>query len=339
MKKMIHKISLGVLLAILGLLELEAQAPSANNLIVFDPPSEKFASVKLQAHMGLPRFGAFNSHKVKNTGATPAMRPARGNDGAHVIEQNKKERNGLLNFSILVGLKYLEPFMSDLDRERLTVVSSSISQEQRNSAYLQQFLRTQVGPNLCLDNACNQTNQGKNEFERLRNYTSFVEVCLEPLQRWGQSFFKNDEMVGYHVSTLHVGRGYDFDKLGYWVGHYLNLNDVFTPKQGGAKRVVFEPVAAYEHELLKKINGKNNLQFFLKIDEQSAERFLKEGINRLYLVKKIKLKRSGKSMAFPYDPVEFNYSHVDSDVEVYEDEALTKHFMTLSLANLILKTN
>lgn len=336
---MIHKLGLGVLLAVLGLLKLEAQTPSTDNSIVFDPPSEKFAPVQLQAHKGLPRFGTLDNHMGQNKGSMLTMRPVRGKMETHVMEQNKKERNGLLNFSILVGLKYLEPFMDDLDRGRFTVASSHTSQAQRNSTFLQQFLRNQVGPNLCLDNACNQTNQGKNEFERLRNYTSFVEVCMEPLQKWGQEFFKNDEMVGYHVSTLHVGKGYDFDEKGYWVGHSLDLNDVFTPKQGGAKRVVFEPVTAYEHELLKKVNGKNNVQFFLKIDEQTAERFLKEGINRLYLVKKIKLKRSDKPMAFPYDPMEFNYSHVDSDIQIYGDEALTKHFTTLSLTNLTLKTN
>ena len=42
-------------------------------------------------------------------------------------------------------------------------------------------------------------------------------------------------------------------------------------------------------------------------------------------------------MDVPTDPINFNYSHEKSDVEIYTDEALANHFRTLSLNNLILK--
>jgi hypothetical protein len=47
---------------------------------------------------------------------------------------------------------------------------------------------------------------------------------------------------------------------------------------------------------------------------------------------------SGKPLSRPNDRLEFNYSHVNKEMDVYLDEALTQHFTTLSLDNLILKT-
>ena len=228
--------------------------------------------------------------------------------------------------------------MDDLDRERLTTMASTNSQKQGNSTYLQHFLLNQVAPNIGLDEACTNAGQGKNEFERLRNYKTFVDNCLGPLERWSQDFFKNDELTGYHVSTLHVGNGYDFDKKGYWMQHHFSLNNVFPVKQGGMKRVNFEPVADYENELLKRGNGRKSIQFFLKMDEQDAERLVKEGINRLYLVKKIRMVHSDNPMSQPSDPVTFNYAHASKELQIYEDESLTKLFTTLSLDNLVLKT-
>lgn len=317
----------------------KAQDTGMEGWAVFHPPSEKFVPIEIQAHKSLPRFGLLDHYMHQNQGSKSPIRQLRGANGPKNMERSKRARNGLLNFSLLVSLKYLAPFMDDLDRERLTMARGNAPQEEQNSMYLQRFLHSQVAPNLCMEEACKNANRGENEFERLRNYKSFVKLCLNPLQKWSREFFKNDELVGYHVSVLNVGNGYDFDKKGYWVRHYFNLNDVFTAKQGGVKRVVFRPVATYENELLKKLSRKSSAQFFLKIGEQAAERFLKTGINRLYLVKKIKLKRSDKPMSIPSDPVEFSYSHVNQEWEIYEDLALTKHFTTLSLTNLTIKTN
>ena len=63
-----------------------------------------------------------------------------------------------------------------------------------------------------------------------------------------------------------------------------------------------------------------------------------EGITRLYLVKNIRIRHGGKTIADAAQPIEFSYSHITPEIEIYEDIALTKLLWTLSLDNLILKT-
>jgi hypothetical protein len=316
---------------------IHAQQES-DGLLVFDPPSDQFIPIVLQSHKGLPRFGARDNYKIQNnTGKTPGrtVRPIRG---SYDTEKSKEVGLGYRNFSLLLGLKYRTPFMGDLDRERLTTVSGNMSQEQRNSAYLQNYLRNQIAQSVGTGQVCENANRGANEFERIRNYKAFIDQCLDPLVQWSQSFFKNDEMVGYHVSTLHIGRNYDFDQKGYWLVHPLQLNDIFSLKSSGIHSVTFLPSASFETELIKKSNSKNHVDFFLQMDEGTAERLMKEGISKLYLVKKIKMVYSGKPLSRPNDRLEFNYSHVNKEMDVYLDEALTQHFTTLSMDNLILKT-
>ena len=329
---------LGLALAFMTTASPISAQNTTEETVVYESPSPMFVTIELQAHKGLPRFGTLNNYTGQGSASKPSQPTMRTVRNPEALEKAKSTKLGLLRFSLMVGLKYIAPFMDDLDRERLTTMASTNSQKQRNSTYLQHFLLNQVAPNIGLDEACTNANQGKNEFERLRNYKTFVDNCLEPLERWSQDFFKNDELTGYHVSTLHVGSGYDFDKKGYWIQHHFSLNNVFPVKQGGIKRVDFEPVAAYESELLKKGIGKKSIQFFLKMDGQDAERLVKEGINRLYLVKKIRMVHSGKPMSQPSDPVTFNYAHASKELQIYEDESLTKLFTTLSLDNLVLKT-
>ena len=133
---------------------------------------------------------------------------------------------------------------------------------------------------------------------------------------------------------LNIGNNYDFDKKGYTVYHSIILNNIFTRKQGILNQVVFNPVKQFEEALQNSIDRNKNIKFLLHIDEQTAERFQKEGIRRLYVVKKIKVQRSNKPMGSPSETIEFNYSHESTDLEIYTDEALTQHFKTLSLADL-----
>lgn len=320
-----------------------AQTAGTDELITYKPPSDNFVSINLQAYKGFPRFGVVDSYKnqIPNTNANPrsnAVRPVRGGSrNPEQLNKNKMVNTGRINFSLLVSLKYLTPFMEDLAKDRLTFLNNSRTEKQSNSAYLQRFLLNHVAPNLCLNEACKSVNRGTNEFERQRNYKTFVSTCLDPLLEWSQDVFKNDELSAYHVSTLNIGGNYNFDKKGYWVHHYLSLNDIFPFKQGGRKRVTFEPVKPYENQLLSKLTRGKGINFFLPMDEKTAERFKKDGINRLYLVKKIKLQHSDKGMDSPTDPIDFNYSHENSDMEIYTDDALANHFRTLSLTNLTFK--
>nr|WP_297787593.1 hypothetical protein [uncultured Allomuricauda sp.] len=337
------RLGFSIFLIVAAVFHSFAQTAGTDELITYKPPSDNFVSINLQTYRGLPRFGVVDSYKnqIPNANANPrsnAVRPVRGGSrNPEQLEKNKMINTGRINFSLLVSLKYLNPFMGDLDKDRLTILNNSLTEKQSNSAYLQRFLLNQVAPNLCLYEACKNVNQGKNEFERQRNYKTFVNTCLNPLLEWSQDVFMNDELVGYHVSTLNIGGNYDFDKKGYWVSHYLSLNDIFPFKKGGRKRVIFEPVKPYESELLNKSARGKSINFFLPMDDQTAERLKKEGINRLYLVKKIKLQHSDKRMDAPTDPIDFNYSHENSDMEIYSDEALVNHFRTLSLTNLTFK--
>lgn len=310
-----------------------AQTADKGDLLVYKSPSEKFIDITLQAHNELPRFG------VPNDYLPVGQKPTRG---AHTPEIRKKQALtsiGLRNYSIMISLKYLAPIMKDLDTERLTIASGNATGAQQNSIFLQNFLRNQVAPTICTAEACKGAGQGKNEFERLRNYKVFVENCLEPLQKWSNTFFENNELMAYHVSYLSFGNNYDFDQKGYWVSHNFGLNNIFPRKQsGGTKMVTFEPLTPYEHTLKNKLGRGLGLQFLLKIDEETAERYQVAGIRRLYAVKKIKLEYVEQELTNTGQPLNFNYSHENSEVKIYEDAALTKLVTTLSLKNLILKT-
>ncbi|WP_047245632.1 hypothetical protein [Maribacter thermophilus] len=326
-----------IVLCFLGVLSGKAQSIDDKEMVVYQSPSDKFASITLQAHKGLPRFGVPNMYREQTGGIRQGMRtvrPVRGGKNPVGNDKNKLVTTGKSNLSLLVSLKYLRPFMEDLDRERLTTLTSNMTEKESNSAFLQRFLRSQVAPNLCLADECKNANQGKNEFERLRNYTSFVDNCLDPLLDWSKNVMEGDELVGYHVSMLNIGSNYDFDKKGYTAYHSLILNNIFSVKQGIGRQVVFKPVKPFEEALQNSIDRNKNIEFFLSMDEQTAERFQKEGIKRLYAVKKIKLQRSNKPMESPSKAIEFNYSHESADLEIYTDEALTQHFKTLSLADL-----
>lgn len=319
-----------------------AQSVGDKETVVFRAPSDKFVTIKMQKHKGLVRLGVANSYQKQTAGGNQglrAARPVRGKRNPEILEKNRVVASGKNNFSLLVSLKYLQPFMKDLDRERSTDLKSQMSEKESNSVLIQRFLKNHVAPNLCVTDECKNANQGKNEFERLRNYTSFVDTCLDPLLKWGQSIMEGDELVGYHVSVLSLGSNYDFDKKGYWVYHNLALNDIFPLRQGVVKKVVFEPVRPFEIALQNKANRHRTIAFFLRMDEQTAEHLQNEGMGRLYAVKKIKVERSSKPMNTVSEPMEFRYSHEDADLEIYLDGALTKHFTTISLADLTLKPN
>lgn len=314
-----------------------AQSLGDKETVVYPAPSDKFVSIAMQIHEGLPRFGVPNSYQKQiargNMGLRTA-RPVRVKRNPVILEQNKAVTSSKNNFALLVGLKYLRPFMKDLDRERLITMTSDMSEKEANSAFLQRFLLHKVAPNLCLAEECKNANQGKNEFERLRNYKSFVDTCLDPLLDWSQNIMEGDELTGYHVSLLKIGSNYDFDKKGYWVYHSLWLNDIFPMREGIPKRVDFEPIQPFEVMLHNTVEGSKTIEFLLRMDEQTAESFQKEGIGRLYVAKKIKVKRSNKPMGSPSQTMEFKYAHESTDLEIYTDEGLTQHFKTLSLADL-----
>ncbi len=331
------RLGLCIVFCFWGVFHSYAQAVGDKETLVYQVPSDAYVSITLQTHQGLPRFGVPNRYQGQVAGQRQGMRSVRtvrGSGNPETIEKNRNVTSGKINFSLLVGLKYLRPFMGDLDRERLTTLTSNMSEKEANSAFLQRFLLHKFAPNLCLAEECKNANQGKNEFERLRNYRSFVDHFLDPLLDWSENIMEGDELVAYHVSILNIGSNYDFDKKGYTVYHSLALNNIFTMKQGILNQVVFKPVKPFEVALQNSVDRSKTIEFLLQLDEPTAERFQKEGIRRLYVVKKIKVKRSNKPMDSASAVIEFNYAHESADLEIYTDEGLTQHFKTLSLADL-----
>lgn len=302
--------------------------------IVYVPPSDDFVSIELQEFKGLPRLGVMDNYGARNVNPRGGVREGRN---SAQLEKSKMVADGRNAFSLLVSLKYVKPFMGDLDKQSLTTVKGNMSKTEANSAFLQRFLLSQVAPNLCLNDDCRNTGRGNNEFERLRNYKTFVNKFLEPLLKWSQQVFMNGEWLIYHVSTLNIGGNYDFDRGGYWVYHSLVLNDIFPMRQGVMKRVVFEPLSPYEQALVNKLENPKGAPFFLQMDAQTAEDFKKKGNNRLYLVKKIKLRPLDEELGDPTEPIEFGYSHETPDLEIYTDQGLTEHYRTLLMNDLTLK--
>lgn len=301
-------------------------------VMTINPNQEDFVSIHLQTHKGLPRFGELDNYispgtKAKRSSYTPEIR-----------EKIKKVRTGLSNYALMTRLKYLAPLMDDLDTERLTTMSGTSNVTQRNSALIQNFIRRSLAQSICTSEVCQNLGREKNEFERLRNYKAFTSEHLGPLRTWAETFFKDDLLEGYHVSTVTFGRQYDFERKGYWINHGFGMNNAISAGNSREIRVVFEPKTPYENSLKNKLGRGNAIQLLLKMDEETAERYQMEGITRLYLVKKIRIQHDGMTITDAAQPIEFEYSHVNPEIKIYEDIALTKLLWTLSLDNLTLKT-
>ncbi|UJH68557.1 hypothetical protein [Allomuricauda sp. SCSIO 65647] len=307
-------------------------AQDSGGLMTINPNQDDFATIHLQTHKDLPRFGVFDNYLPARTKAT------RTSYSPEIREKIKTVRTGLSNYSLMVRLKYLAPLMADLDTERLTPMAGNSTKAHRNSVFLQSFLRTRLASSICHAEVCQNLGKGRNEFERLRNYKAFTSKYLGPLQEWAKTFFEDDQVVGYHVSSVSFGRQYDFERKGYWVSHSFGMNNVFSMGKARDMRIVFEPKAPYENNLKNKLGRGNALQFLLKMDEETAERYQTEGITTLYLVKKIKVQHAGKAIDNAAQPIEFKYAHESPEIEIYEDLALTKPLSALSLNDLILKT-
>ncbi|MEM9076369.1 MAG: hypothetical protein AAGC43_04980 [Bacteroidota bacterium] len=301
------------------------------DLITIDSKDKNFVSIHLQAHKELPRFGVLDNYVSEDS------KPTRTSYTSEIREKIKKVRKGLVNYSLMTRLKYLAPLMNDLDTERLTAMSGTADKIQRNSALIQNFIRRGFASSICLSEVCQNLGREKNEFERLRNYKAFTYEHLESLQLWAETFFEEDQLEGYHVSTISFGRQYDFERKGYWVRHSFGMNNAISVGNNRLIRILFEPKTLYESNLKNKFGRGSTLQFLFKMDEATAERYQMKGITRLYLVKKIKIQHGGKIIEDATQPIEFSYAHVNPEFELYEDIALTKLLQTLSLDNLTLK--
>lgn len=311
---------------------LYSQEVNDSDLIVYQASSSKFHDIVLQSHKGLPRFGLLNNYR-KNTN-TPSRHKFERQDPA-TREKNKKIQLGYHNYFKMVTYKYLSDIYKDIDRERLTKTpSSNITKKQKNSRTAQSNLAL-LSRSICAEEKCKNGFSGANEFERLRNYKTFVSENLDELRKWSNTFFKNNTTIGYHVSRLGLSN-YDFDENGYWIQLNLNINVA----DNRITFTSFEPKIDYENRLINKLGSQPNpikpFQVFLSMSPEKAEKFQLNNIRNFYLVKKIKM--TYKETKNKYNStLKLVYHHESPLIEIYEDMALTKKIGTLSLDNLILK--
>lgn len=316
------------------------QEVDESDLIVYPSPSKKFHDIVLQSHNGLPRFGSLNNYTIpnpiKNTSGYKKKYSSIRQDPA-TREKNRKIQLGYQNYLKMVAFKYLSDTYKDIDRERLTKMpATGTTGKQKNSYDAQHYLRSLL--TLCVEEKCKNGLNGKNEFERLRNYKNFVNENLDDLRKWSTTFFTNNSVIGYDVSHLGLGT-YDFDKNGYWTNLSLSVNVGYSREPRVS--TIFEPKAKYEIDLVNKafVNRRNQispLQIFLALSPEKAEKLQLNHIKNLYLVKKVKI--SYKEVVSGYKTgLTLTYHHESPVMEIYEDKALTKKIGTLSLDNLIIK--
>ena len=313
------------------------QEVDESDLIVYSAPSKKFHDLVLQSHKGLPRFGSLDNYTIltkNNNGFKMKHKSVRQDPVTR--EKNKKIQLGYQNYFKMVTFKYLFDLYKDIDRERLTKMPSTGTTEKKKNSYTaQQYLRNLL--TLCVEEKCKNSLNGNNEFERLRNYKTFVSENLDELRKWSNTFFKNNNVIGYYVSSLGLGfQSYDFDKNGYW--GLLNLN--INAANNRTTYTSFEPKTQYENKLMNESGSHPNkmraLQIFLAISPEKAEKYQLNNVRNLYLVRKIKL--TYKEVNSGYNTMlKLVYNHESPTLEIYEDLALNKKIGTLSLDNLILK--
>lgn len=299
----------------------------------YSPPTNEFVTIALASYKGLPRFGILDDSQFTKK----PVRVPRGEQNVGVLETANTYSRGLQNYYLMLRLKYLKPFMKDLDTERLTKITKNQTREQQNSIFIQNFLRHQLAPGICLSEACKNAGQGSNEFEWQRNYKTFVTTNLEPLLHWSDHFFEDEEMMAYYVSPLNLGRHYDFDQKGYWVTDRIGQIPVFSPKKNAKDNVLFQPRSSFEQALNGNLEQGSYVNFLLPIEETTAERFQVEGVTQLYMVKKLKISHNPEKVAAIHQPLRFTYSYAVPEFWIYEDTGLTKLVAKLSIENLTLK--
>ncbi len=316
-----------------------SQEVNDGDLIIYQAPSPKFHNIVLQSHQGLPRFGLLNNYTISGKNNTGYKKKYSNIQRDPILrEKNKKIQLGYQNYFKMVTFKYLADLYKDIDRERLTIMPpDNITGKQKNSYDAQQYLRSLL--TLCVEEKCKNGLNGKNEFEHLRNYKAFVNENLDDLRKWSNTFFTNNNVIGYHVSSLGLG-SYDFDKNGYWTN--LNLNVNIGNSRGITVSTFFESKTGYENSLLNKVGPLTrrgaipSFQIFLAMSPEKAEKFQLNNIKSLYLVKKIKL--TYKEVVSGYSTrLTLTYHHESPILDIYEDMALTKKIGTLSFDKLIIK--
>lgn len=280
--------------------------------ITYKSPSKNLTDITIQTHKGLPRYGELYYHR----GVT---------DPLNTSAYNK-----------LIELKYLSTIYADMDKTKLTKYNhTSKNLKDKNSRFAQQHLLQLAGavnsvevlekyfcdPSVATKctfidaygqrkNVAYWGGSNKNEFHKMRSYSGYVKNHLEELQKWSNTFFKNDQEIGYLVSRGRISGKYDFKQKGYWLIIKPNI------------------VAFTENE--KKLKQEKALLPILPAT--AKELGLKDGFS-VYPVFKVRAIPS----IHRETNVQISYELERDIIEVYTDKTLTKKIGEIAIKNLISK--
>ena len=315
---------------------INSQQNTDKNTITYTSPSKDFIDITVQSHKGLPRFGELYYKK----GITPPTNP--------------------FAYNALVGMKYLTTIYADMDRSKLTSYeNNNTNLKNAHSASAQNHLKQLiglVGSDALLEKYfCDKSTAIKctfidaygqrkrtnywggsrnNQFQKMRSYKNFMnDHYLETLQRWSNTFFKEDSEIGYLVSRSSVvassgglsSKAYDFQKKGYWLGSVIS--------GGGHPITILNFIPFTKNERILK---DPNFKIFLSISPEKAKKLSLMVRSSLYTVSKIKIYHDKKASISNFE-VPFSFELESPIIEVYTDQALTHKIGEISADQLVYK--
>lgn len=325
------------------------EAIDMTDVLTIKSPSNKFKSIHLQTHKGLPRFGVHNQYRFINKYKNLDLnRP-----------KNTLVKEGFINYANMVKMKYMASYFDDIDKTYLTELSHENRDNKKDihsftaQNHLLRAMRTLVSEEIKRTYFCDIEENPKcrftgmwggtrDEFVAQEKYAAFVAANLEELRKWSTDFFKDNNEMGYFVTRHKFGQ-YDFDKGGFWVQlpphskKYFGFGIIDE-----AFFYEFFPEEPFENAYLNSI--KNTFpKILLPIPADKAEDFLNNrGIdfnNRrpsefIYSAIKVRIVYKALNTANITIPSPtFTYQFEDPIIEFYQDIELTKKIGELSLKN------
>ncbi len=337
----------------------DSESINMEDIFTIKSPSPKFKSIHLQAHLGLPRFGAQNMYHKKNRfgGIAGIDRP-----------KNKLLKVGYQNYFNLLGMKFLSSYYDDIDREYLTVVNrqnadnkkdlnSKTAQKKLQSLALGIGTKSQITKYFCDpdDGNCrfrNNWSGTRDDFSIQEKYAAYVKENLDELRAWSKTLFKNNALTAYWVHKYEFNpygnptAEYDFGKKGYWI-------DVFPSRKNnhqkghqyhGDQDFFFEflPETSYGNKHLNRMSDTSSYwpKMLLPINPSEAEALINRKSRNLYATFKVNIlfKEVNETHA-GLPKLEYTFHLASPIISFYEDVELTQKIGEISLEQPIYKAN
>jgi len=324
---------------------------SYEDVITYNPPSQKFTPILLQTHNDKLRFGQQNNYFLLPDESYikqgTALAGAMDKKSAHV-------QYGREAFYELLRFKYMSAIYNDMDRSFFTKRTNPMYLKDKNSYQAQQnFLRLANAATSIREMYryfCNPKKEdcafdgdanayyhrgvrnvrfwgGKeaNEFRQLNTYRTYVSENFEELQQWSSGLFPNDTAEGYFVVSVSLGN-YDFKNQGYW----LNTRS-FSDSGFLTRFMKLDAATANERKLVHP----HGTEMLFKLDPGAAEE-LTESRRTIFLVFQIQLTIKGMEKN-NNERVDARYKLQSPIIELFTDDDLSEKIGELSIENMTTK--